>query len=357
MNDSIYELACRLVDLASTEGPVDDALLDIGEKFTELAHELHGQESPEQDEQIENAVRKLMEAFQAANVERAGFVAKICGALFEWAIIEPFFEDQLSEIIDSSISGALVYDSRLQQALAEGLEYESAIAAANKSLPKEAIAWAKLEQFYLPILSIYGRFPKSRELAAGRWLSSLSKFETSNAAHWLVRMLKTLHRERVLVIEPSLKRGFEGWISEISCNFELHDLLAMLWWENRIKRTPGINRFVEALKPMPKAGQGTWNLYNWQAATHGKLPNASDQSASAQWIWGEGCPADISVFEDRRVILLGPPSYPRGWNEGAELPLSPKIEVQNWLNAAEVNGWMHRFDDAKHRSGIPSVSA
>lgn len=357
MNDSLYELACRLVDLASAEGPVDDVFHDLGEKFTELAHQLHDEESPEQDEEIEKAVGKLIEAFQAPNVERAGFSAAICGSLCDWDIIEPFFEEPLSEIIDSSISGALVYDSLLQGGLTGGLEYKSAIAAANKSLPKEAIAWAKLQHFYRPALSIYGRFPKSREQAAERWLSSLSRFEASNAAYWLVRMLKTLHKERILVIEPSLRRGFEGLMSEICSNFELHDLLAMLFWENRIKRTPGIKRFIEALKPIPKAGQGTWNLYNWEAAIHGQLPPASDKSASVHWIWGEGCPADISIFEGRRVILLGPAGYRRSWNGGAELPLSPKIEVLKWLDPSEIEGWMHRFDQAKHGSGIHSVSA
>ena len=88
MNDSLYELACRLVDLASAEGPVDDVFHDLGEKFTELAHQLHDEESPEQDEEIEKAVGKLIEAFQAPNVERAGFSAAICGSLCDWQTVK-----------------------------------------------------------------------------------------------------------------------------------------------------------------------------------------------------------------------------------------------------------------------------
>ncbi len=347
MPDSIHDLATHICSLAVQEGPLDDDCHESARMIEGAAYLLHLQESPEADEEIEDAVQKLVEVFSSPNIERAGYVARLCGALLEEQIISPSFEGPLYRILDEAIPGALAFDAKLKQGLMEEEDYDAVFEGLNQAHPREANDWAKLEHFHLPVLSVLANSPEARSRAAERWLSNLVMFESSAAAHWLVRMLKTLHQERFLIIEPGIGRGFEGLMSGISSNFELHDMLAMLIWENRASKTPGIRRFSEMLRPEPQAGKGFWNLYNWTSVREGQLPNVSDQSSSHHWIWGEGCPADITAFEGRRVVLLGPPSYPRSWNVGQELPqLRPQILIQRWLNRHEVKDWMNRFGQA-----------
>lgn len=347
MLDSIRDLAMHMSRCTSKEGPLDDDCVETANKLMSLARLLHAKESPEADEEIADAVQILAEVFPYPNIERAGFVAKLRGALLEEHLINLIFEEPLNQIIDAAIPGALAFDAKLKECLMEEDEFDAAMESAKKALPREASDWARLESFHLPVLSVFASSPEARSRAAKRWLSKLAAFEASAAAHWLVRMLKTLHRERIIVIEPSLARGFEALISDISSNFELRDMLAMLMWQNRFSKTPGLGRFLEILRPVPKAGKGVWNLYNWASVCEGRLPPASDQSSSRHWIWGEGCPADITEFEGLRVILLGPPSYPRGWNVGQELPqLRAELEIQRWLDATEIKDRMTRFGQA-----------
>jgi len=347
MPDSLHDLATHISNWAVEEGPLNDNCVEAANKLMSLARLLHAKESPEADEEIGEAVHKLIEAFPSPNIERAGFAAKLCGALLEEQLISSGFEEPLNQIIEAAIPGALAFDAKLTECLMGEDEYDTAMGAANKTLPSEGCDWARFENFHLPALSVFASSPEARSRAAKRWLSDLSKFQSSAAAHWLVRMLKTLHRERILVIEPIMNRAFEALVSDVSSNFELHDMLAMLMWENRFSKTPGFRRFAEMLRPVPQAGRGVWNLYNWTSVREGRLPDASDQSNHAHWIWGEGCPADITEFEGLRVVLLGPPTYPRGWNAGQELPqLRPELEIQRWLDPIEIKEWMNRFGKA-----------
>jgi hypothetical protein len=347
MPDSLQYLASHISNWAFKEGPVNDDCVEAANKLMSFARLLHAKESPETDDEIGEAVHTLIEAFPSPNIERAGFAAKLCGALLEEQLISSGFEEPLNQIIEAAIPGALAFDAKLTECLMGEDEYDKAMEAANKMLPSEGRDWARFENFHLPALSVFGNSPESRSRAAKRWLPNLSKFESSAAAHWLVRMLKTLHRERILVIEPIMNRAFEALLSDVSSNFELHDMLAMSMWENRFSKTRGFRRFAEILRPVPKAGKGAWNMYNWASVRDGRLPDASDQSNHGHWIWGEGCPADITEFEGLRVVLLGPPSYPRGWNAGQELPqLRPELEIQRWLDPIEIKDWMSRFGKA-----------
>lgn len=91
---------------------------------------------------------------------------------------------------------------------------------------------------------------------------------------------------------------------------------------------------------------GTWNLYNWTAVQANlKLP-APD--SSPHWIWGEGRPEDIPVFEGHRVVFLGPPSYTRSWRlQRTFLRLSAEIQRSRTLNKCEVTAWLQRMAAAK----------
>src|SRR5262249_38470049 len=94
---------------------------------------------------------------------------------------------------------------------------------------------------------------------------------------------------------------------------------------------------------------GVWNLYTWEAIQPGlRLPDPNDLGPNNHWSWNEGVPADIPVFEGRRIILLGPRSYPRSWRSQRTFGLlRAKRECQRKLTKDEVHAWLGRMLTAR----------
>ena len=73
-------------------------------------------------------------------------------------------------------------------------------------------------------------------------------------------------------------------------------------------------------------------MYDWSAVQQNlELSDHTYIGSSNTWIWGEGKPEDIPLFEGYRVILLGKMSYERSWraqrmfdNLKAELKIEKK---------------------------------
>ena len=88
-----------------------------------------------------------------------------------------------------------------------------------------------------------------------------------------------------------------------------------------------------------------WNLYTWQALGPGlTLPDGSDYDTGRHWKWYEGVPLDIVVFEGRRVILLGPPSYPRSWQAQRLFDKLPAaLDIERALTKAECGNWLEQM--------------
>ena len=92
-----------------------------------------------------------------------------------------------------------------------------------------------------------------------------------------------------------------------------------------------------------------FNMPAWQAIQPGlTLPDPNDYGGSANWVWNEGIPEDIPVFEGRRVVLLGPRSYPRSWRAQRTFNLLPaELAIERRLTAAEARDWLQRMLAAK----------
>ena len=162
-------------------------------------------------------------------------------------------------------------------------------------------------------------------------------------AHWLAVMASVLDREPLLVLEPEHRRGFVGWMSGVVDNFQLHTLLLERLPPVGDERPP-IDPEVAAVargegpQKLDRAVEGGWNLYAWTAvARTGVLPDP-DTEPDGTWIWGEGRPEEIPLFEARRALLLGPASYVRTWNADRTFPdLAASIEVERELAPEEID--------------------
>ncbi|MBA4188672.1 MAG: hypothetical protein C0467_11795 [Planctomycetaceae bacterium] len=211
------------------------------------------------------------------------------------------------------------------------------------------------EEFYtLGVIAHLSRSKKLRALARSRpQLLELSFSVDMAARHgsFLTDMLRVLDDERLVVLHPGERKGFEVRISGIADNFQLHTLLAGTLIGN-VKKG-----WLPGTKPDPKVvaqahdaeiterlhTSGAFNLWNWPGLQpDGTLPTG--QTGSDFWIWNEGNPGDILPFEGVRVVLLSPPPYSRSWNAGRRFPNMPgEFVVERTLTSEEVHDWLTRI--------------
>ena len=165
----------------------------------------------------------------------------------------------------------------------------------------------------------------------------------------LDELLELLDDEELLVLRPGMKRGFRVKISGSSGNFQLHLLLAdALIGDPGQGWLPGTRpdpRLVIAAHggPVDKAcniAAGAFNLVNWE----GIQVDGTVSADPDYWIWGEGIPSDIHLFQGQRVILLAPPPYQRSWTMEQKFPdLEGRLEVLEILSPAQVEMWQNKL--------------
>ena len=69
--------------------------------------------------------------------------------------------------------------------------------------------------------------------------------------------------------------------------------------------------------------------------------------ASDHFIGNEGVPADIPLFDEVRVVLVGEASYQRSWNGGRIFQgMHGEFEIEEKLDTETVRDWLHRIATA-----------
>jgi hypothetical protein len=147
-------------------------------------------------------------------------------------------------------------------------------------------------------------------------------------------------------------------MSGIADNFQLNVLLMDAFPRGLLsrRRVPEHAVRVARGEGAGKPGEtvsGVWNLYAWTAlGRDARLPDPGNFGMREHWIWNEGKPADIPVFEGHRVVLLGPPSYHRGW--GLSRPfdrLKAELTVDKRMTKPDVRQWLDRMAAAPRPAG------
>ncbi|MBO0834669.1 MAG: hypothetical protein J2P28_03990, partial [Actinobacteria bacterium] len=154
--------------------------------------------------------------------------------------------------------------------------------------------------------------------------------EHFGTADWLYGLLLVLDDTPLIVLHRPTGRGYRVTIGGIGDNFQLQTLLAArLIGDPAAGWLPGVPLTAEMIaaadgsgEPQPRDGiAGRFNLVD----------------PSGAWIWNEGRPADIPVFEGERVVILDPPPYERTWNAGRIYPLmQPTLRVDGQLPPDEA---------------------
>lgn len=211
-------------------------------------------------------------------------------------------------------------------------------------------AWFAGESWVQPVLYLSQRadvraaLPQRQRLLAA--VNSVR--EQFSVAEWLYGLLLVLDDTPLIVLHRPTGRGYRVTIGGIGDNFQLHTLLAArligdpdAGW---IPGVPPTSEMVAAADgtgdPQPAGGiSGQFNLVDPTGA----------------WIWNEGRPADIPLFEGERVVILDPPPYRRSWNAGRIYPLmKPTLRVDGHLTPDEAGAWLARCRPASQpHSGAP----
>ncbi len=315
-------------------------------------------------DETNQALATLSGLFDLENLSRAGLLALLCGAYVErgcdpLAIARPLTE-QLHSLLESA---ALLTETCLAHREMPSDEdqdqagaFEIIKSQVASTMPQQSAAWDALSQFWPPAIAVFSASAQARAAARGLRDLSAKIADYHEAGHWLRLMLSVSDDEPLLVIEPETRLAILARISGVVDNFQLNVLLM----DGFPSSNPAAGRRVSQSVADVARGigpqrtedfvRGIWNLYTWRAVVPGgNLPDPRDYGAKDCWIWNEGIPTDIPVFEGRRVVLLGPASYVRTWQSQrmfAHLPAS--LTVERSLTREEVADALQRMVVAKN---------
>ena len=324
----LSETVDRLIETAR-----DDAL--AGDEMNSAAQDFFETVSKGSVEEANDAIRRISDHFGIENMEKAAFLATICGALVEKGCDANAMAGPLLDRVESLLKSAVEIGQTCIDQMPEPNEevddddYEDPEEIFDKirqrvapTMEAQNRAWEALEQFWRPTIAVFSRSAESRTNARHMRDAAIRICEYHQGGHWLQLILGVLDDdESILVIDPGKMQGLMGRFCGVVENFQLNVLL-MDGFPNKglLARRRVSQRVADIAKGIgPQVTEdivtGVWNLYTWQAIQSGyKLPDP-DKYGDIQevMVWNEGIPSDIPVFEDRRVVLLGPPSYQRTW--------------------------------------------
>lgn len=350
MTKAMQSLIATVLDCSST----NEDLQSAARSFIKAASEVPLQ-------QRADALITLGKHLNLDDPSRAAVIALVCGALVELGCdpkpISGPLVDRLRSLLESSVELADACAARMPTDAdkEEKRDPHEAFAAAREqeavSMPRQNADWDALEQFWPATIAAFSVSPELR--AEARSLRDLAAKVSAQhiAGHWLRFMLSVLDNEPILVLEPETRLGMLGRLFGVVDNFQLNVLLmdafprAGIFSPRRVPKT--VVDIARGLGPQrtDESVSGVWNLYTWQALKpDGTLPDPKAPGKGEHWIWNEGVPEDIPLFENRRVVLLGPLSYPRGWlAQRLFNKLPARLECESVLKKREVEDWLSRL--------------
>lgn len=228
------------------------------------------------------------------------------------------------------------------------------------AMEEAAQAWSVMSMFCTAALAMLMRQPYQRRA----WRQN-SAFRAALQAEGFMdgytfelrKLVNVLDDENIIVLHPGSRRGYRIVISGIGDNFQLHTLLAdaligapEAGWLEGDRPDPLVVSLAKdgSLPDGERAPDvvGSFNLWNWQGLrSDGQLLDGYGHSD--YWIWNEGVPADIELFQGTRVILLGPPPYSRSWNAGRYFTgMKGEVQVLEQLSREQVDTWLAKIAQA-----------
>lgn len=360
LKEATKEFISTLCDTSST-----------GEQINKTARHFIDVASKAKNDDVHSALGELSSVFSFEDMERGAFAAIVAGALLEQGcnpapVLEPLItllqrhlelSAKLAQECEKLIQPQIEADTNdgnedEERDIAE-LFYKSMPEVACR-MPLEAEGWEALDASWRAGITLFSLSKEGR--LKGRHLRQLAEksAEYHQGSYWLSVMLSVMDDEPFLAIEPDTMKGIIGKMTGVVENFQLHTLLMDAFPQGGIFSTRRVSKQVADIAKGngPQSSEdtviGAWNMYDWTAVSLDlKLPDATNTKAHANWIWGEGKPEDIPVFDGFRVVLLGPPSYERSFPSQRMFDLlKANLTIEKHLSKSEAIEWLKKMASA-----------
>ncbi len=350
LQQSVEDLLKAIRDPDSTEEQINmanDAFLEAFENFS--------------IDKANEALIALTQAFDCKDPARVGFMASLCSCLVDEGcdpgLLGGPLVKILAELLESCSRLFDACDTAIQKDVSteDGGEdencFEEIRLQKSGQMPQEALAWDTLNRLWPAAISFFESSAEFRNAAKSLVPVAKKLSFDHDGAHWIYFMVSVLADEPILVLEPPTQFGFIGRMSGIVDNFQLHTFLMDVFPRKRFLPRKNITRFVRSVidgtgpQQTQEIVSGKWNMYTWKALRADlTLPDATSYDSSDDWIWGEGVPADIDIWQGYRVILLGPLSYQRTWRLQRMFDgLPARVDIEKTLSKEEVKQWLQKI--------------
>jgi hypothetical protein len=335
-----------------TDGRADRLIQTLGEAI--------GSASPTASRE---AMAKLASGLNSLDPEPAGVASRVVGAMIEAGHdprpARPAMLGALQQTMP--VCAALADEARaeigeppehLDEDEAEDWLAERGAAALNEAAgrrPAAAQAWQRLHEIWPGAIALFSVDPEARAEAQDLVPIAERIEDVHEAAGWLRAMLRVLHDEPYVAIEPETRLGIVGRMSGIVENFQLNTLLM----DEFPRDEPRVSKAAVAVargdgpQQIDETVTGIWNLFTFAALQPGgALPEPADLAFRHTWIWNEGMPTDIPTVDGHRVILLGPAAYARSWQAQRMFLKLPARLTAELLDEDALVGWLAKIEDA-----------
>ena len=222
----------------------------------------------------------------------------------------------------------------------------------GKKKPALAAGWALMAPKCLAAVACLTRSSALREEARYNQkliIAAEPLHQLVEPATFLNYAIRVVDHEPLLVIHPEQRRGFTFVIDDISTNLELYvlmlDQIAGDPKKGFVKVAKPNQRAVAVLKDPDAVVRKTpevdlpFHTYAWTGLQpDGTLPDSETDRDVQHWVWTEGVPIEIPIFEGARVILLTKPVMKRTAEiEPVFTALAPRVKLVSKLTSVEVD--------------------
>jgi hypothetical protein len=173
----------------------------------------------------------------------------------------------------------------------------------------------------------------------------------AKVAYFLVELLESSDEERLIVVLPTRKLGFEVVADLVRNGFHLFTLLEAALLGDLIEGSPvPADEAAIARGDLPldqkREFRARFDYFNWSAwGQDGFVPDAP-----TRWIWGELPLRFIPRVDGSRVVLMEAPRYVRTWDGSlisrVHSDIRSKVAVSSILSQSDVVRWLDRFATA-----------
>ncbi|MGB1287475.1 MAG: hypothetical protein ACPG7F_13130 [Aggregatilineales bacterium] len=327
---------------------------DIAELMNAASTVVDAAQTASHDEQ-KDCLTLLKTPIAKSHMVVSAIVAVMGGAMVETGA-DPLI---LLDVTLERVRGLMLDVKRyVEICLEKDLDPNTSMDDLGSDYPREVDSWQSFNYIYRAIIAMTSRSKIGRsQLAADNDLvkSFAALQEYGEGAIWLYKMARVLDDEDLIVLHPTLQKGYHVRISGVADNFQLHTLLADEligdavegWIPHDSRPSTAVVRIVRGeLSEAHVTAQGFFNLYNWFAIEPDGRLDSEIAGQKQAWIWNEGIPGDIMPFESQRIILLGEAAYKRTWNAVRIFEaMHPETEVIAQLSDAAVQDWLTKLQE------------